>query len=173
MAISHETLPALHDMGGIDYKKIFFCLNIIGFSRKELYWTVERPRTGQQRNYAALRRVCRERGTLFEDTDFPPCPRSLYKHKKPSVQPIVWMRPHYGDQSSEEDVTDATRRMCDGLDEASGFCRRQFTEVTVRKATDFIPPRLSGQFSSHRLVCPDPPAVIHPSSSSSDPLERY
>ncbi|XP_046673592.1 calpain-1 catalytic subunit-like isoform X2 [Homalodisca vitripennis] len=58
------------------------------------YWTVERPRTGQQRNYAALRRVCRERGTLFEDTDFPPCPRSLYKHKKPSVQPIVWMRPH-------------------------------------------------------------------------------
>lgn len=59
------------------------------------YWTVERPRTGgQQRNYAALRRVCRERGTLFEDAEFPPCPRSLYRHKKPSVQPIVWMRPH-------------------------------------------------------------------------------
>lgn len=59
------------------------------------YWTVERPRTGgQQRNYSALRRVCRERGTLFEDAEFPPCPRSLYRHKKPSVQPIVWMRPH-------------------------------------------------------------------------------
>ncbi|XP_069705576.1 calpain-1 catalytic subunit-like isoform X2 [Periplaneta americana] len=56
------------------------------------YWTTERPR-GVQSHYHAVRRVCRERGVLFEDPEFPPGPRALYHHKKPPVHPIVWMRP--------------------------------------------------------------------------------
>ncbi|XP_068083720.1 calpain-9 [Anabrus simplex] len=57
------------------------------------YWTTERPRNGQS-NYQAVRRACRERGALFEDPEFPACPRSLYYHKKPALHPIVWMRPN-------------------------------------------------------------------------------
>ncbi|RZC40740.1 Peptidase C2 domain containing protein, partial [Asbolus verrucosus] len=45
-------------------------------------------------NYQAIRRACRERGSLFEDPDFPAGPRALYHHKKPALHPIVWMRPH-------------------------------------------------------------------------------
>ncbi|XP_075234910.1 calpain-1 catalytic subunit-like [Lycorma delicatula] len=58
------------------------------------YWTVERPRGTKAANYHALRRACRERGALFEDVEFPPSPRALFRHKKPPFQPIVWMRPH-------------------------------------------------------------------------------
>ncbi|XP_023706060.1 calpain-1 catalytic subunit [Cryptotermes secundus] len=56
------------------------------------YWTAERPR-GVQSHYHAVRRMCRERGVLFEDREFPPGPRVLFHHKKPPVHPIVWMRP--------------------------------------------------------------------------------
>ncbi|KAL1117657.1 hypothetical protein AAG570_003972 [Ranatra chinensis] len=58
------------------------------------FWTVERPRSGQASTYQAVKRSCRERGCLYEDPDFPPGPRALYKNKKPPMQPIVWMRPH-------------------------------------------------------------------------------
>lgn len=57
------------------------------------YCTTERPR-GVQPNYLAVRRSCRERGTLFEDPDFPVGTKALYHHKKPALHPIVWMRPH-------------------------------------------------------------------------------
>ncbi|XKL67033.1 hypothetical protein PGB90_010453 [Kerria lacca] len=56
------------------------------------YWTIERPR--QPLTYQVLKRLCRERGELFEDIDFPPSPKSLYSTRKLPVQPIVWMRPH-------------------------------------------------------------------------------
>jgi hypothetical protein len=46
-----------------------------------------------QSHYHAVRRMCRERGVLFEDREFPPGPRVLFHHKKPPVHPIVWMRP--------------------------------------------------------------------------------
>lgn len=58
------------------------------------YWTVERPRTGQTNNYQAVKRSCRERGVLFEDSSFPPNNRSLTQHKKLPFQPIIWARPH-------------------------------------------------------------------------------
>lgn len=57
------------------------------------YWTTERPRATLS-DYEAIRRTCRERGRLFEDPEFPPGSRALYRHKKPPLQPIVWMRPH-------------------------------------------------------------------------------
>ncbi|KAK3924538.1 Calpain-1 catalytic subunit [Frankliniella fusca] len=57
------------------------------------YWTTERPRATLS-DYEAIRRSCRERGRLFEDPEFPPGNRALYHHKKPPLQPIVWMRPH-------------------------------------------------------------------------------
>ncbi|KAK6628177.1 hypothetical protein RUM43_001989 [Polyplax serrata] len=58
------------------------------------YWTVERPTSGQNNNYQAVKRSCRERGVLFEDETFPPNNKSLSLHKKPPLQPIVWARPH-------------------------------------------------------------------------------
>ncbi|XP_034250609.1 calpain-9-like isoform X2 [Thrips palmi] len=57
------------------------------------YWTTERPRATLS-DYETIRRSCRERGRLFEDPEFPPGNRALYHHKKPPLQPIVWMRPH-------------------------------------------------------------------------------
>ncbi|XP_077285605.1 calpain-1 catalytic subunit-like isoform X2 [Arctopsyche grandis] len=57
------------------------------------YWTTERPRTGVS-HYQAIKRACREKGVLWEDPDFAPGPKALYKNKKPPFQPIVWMRPH-------------------------------------------------------------------------------
>ncbi|XP_065156329.1 calpain-9-like isoform X3 [Atheta coriaria] len=57
------------------------------------YCTTERQRN-QQNNYQAVKRACRERGALFDDPDFTPGPRALYHHKKPPLNPIVWMRPH-------------------------------------------------------------------------------
>ena len=49
-------------------------------------------------NYHHLKRVCRERGVLFDDLDFPASARSLYANsKKPStspIGPITWLRPH-------------------------------------------------------------------------------
>lgn len=56
------------------------------------YYTTERRKPTS--SYAAIKRSCRERGTLYEDTEFPANSRSLYHHKKPSLSPIVWMRPH-------------------------------------------------------------------------------
>ncbi|XP_072398094.1 calpain-9-like isoform X1 [Diabrotica undecimpunctata] len=41
-----------------------------------------------------IKRSCREQGRLFEDLDFPAGSKALYHHKKPSLSPIVWMRPH-------------------------------------------------------------------------------
>lgn len=63
--------------------------NVLWYFR---YWTTERPR-GVQSQYHAVRRMCRERGVVFEDPEFPPGPRVLFHHKKPPVHPIVWMRP--------------------------------------------------------------------------------
>ncbi|CAH0563874.1 unnamed protein product [Brassicogethes aeneus] len=57
------------------------------------YCTTERQRTPPT-NYQAIKRTCRERGSLYEDPDFPTNQKSLYHHKKPSLQPLVWMRPH-------------------------------------------------------------------------------
>nr|XP_022900418.1 calpain-9-like isoform X1 [Onthophagus taurus] len=56
------------------------------------YCTVERQRN--QVNIQAVKRACREKGTLYEDVDFPATTRSLFHHKKPHQHPIVWMRPH-------------------------------------------------------------------------------
>ncbi|KAI4456929.1 calpain [Holotrichia oblita] len=71
------------------------------------YCTTERQRN--QVSFQAVRRACRERGSLFEDPAFPAGPKSLYHHKKPHLNPIVWMRPHeicqrprfIGDNSSD------------------------------------------------------------------------
>ncbi|XP_018324293.1 calpain-9 isoform X2 [Agrilus planipennis] len=57
------------------------------------YCTTERNQRNRS-NYQAVRRSCRERGTLYEDPDFPTGVKALYHHKKPSLQPIIWMRPH-------------------------------------------------------------------------------
>lgn len=67
-------------------------IQIMFFSVSRRYWTVERPR--QPLTYQVLKRLCRERGELFEDVDFPPSPKSLFPNKKLPMQPIVWMRPH-------------------------------------------------------------------------------
>ena len=48
----------------------------------------------QKTNYQHIKRLCRDRGQLFEDPDFPPTNRSIYRQKKPSLHPIVWLRPH-------------------------------------------------------------------------------
>ena len=48
----------------------------------------------QKTNYQHIKRLCRDRGQLFEDPDFPPTNRSIYRHKKPALSPIVWLRPH-------------------------------------------------------------------------------
>jgi hypothetical protein len=45
-------------------------------------------------NYQHIKRLCRDRGQLFEDQDFPPSNKAIYNHKKPPLHPIVWMRPH-------------------------------------------------------------------------------
>jgi len=60
------------------------------------YWTMDRSlqRRLQKTNYQHIKRLCRDRGQLFEDVDFQPLPRSLYKNKKPPFHPIVWLRPH-------------------------------------------------------------------------------
>ena len=39
------------------------------------------------------KRLCRDRGQLFEDPDFTPTNQSIYRNKKPSLHPIVWLRP--------------------------------------------------------------------------------
>ncbi|XP_030759700.1 calpain-9-like isoform X2 [Sitophilus oryzae] len=56
------------------------------------YCTTEKRRPPS--SYAAIKRSCRERGMLYEDPEFPAGSKSLYHHKKPSLTPIVWMRPH-------------------------------------------------------------------------------
>ncbi|XP_049817199.1 calpain-9-like isoform X2 [Aethina tumida] len=56
------------------------------------YWTTERQKT--QTNYESIKRHCRERGVLYEDPDFPAGPKALFQNKRPSLHPIVWMRPH-------------------------------------------------------------------------------
>ncbi|XP_060523327.1 calpain-9-like isoform X2 [Cylas formicarius] len=56
------------------------------------YCTTERRKASN--SYQAIKRSCREKGILYEDVDFPPASKSLYHHKKPSLNPIVWMRPH-------------------------------------------------------------------------------
>ncbi|KAK9739717.1 Calpain large subunit, domain III [Popillia japonica] len=78
-----------------------------GLPRTTRYCTTERQRN--QVSFQAVRRACRERGSLFEDPAFPAGPKSLYHHKKPHLNPIVWMRPHeicqrprfIGDNSSD------------------------------------------------------------------------
>jgi len=60
------------------------------------YWTMDRSlqRKLGKTNYQHIKRLCRDRGQLFEDTDFPPSNKAIYSHKKPALHPIVWMRPH-------------------------------------------------------------------------------
>ena len=67
----------------------FFCFD-------DRYWTMDRSlqRRLQKTNYQHIKRLCRDRGQLFEDADFPANNKSLSKAKKPNVHPIVWLRPH-------------------------------------------------------------------------------
>jgi len=60
------------------------------------YWTMDRSlqRKLGKTNYQHIKRLCRDRGQLFEDQDFPPNNKAIYNHKKPPLHPIVWMRPH-------------------------------------------------------------------------------
>ena len=60
------------------------------------YWTMDRSlqRKLGKTNYQHIKRLCRDRGQLFEDTDFPPSNKAIYSHRKPALHPIVWMRPH-------------------------------------------------------------------------------
>ena len=60
------------------------------------YWTMDRSlqRKLGKTNYQHIKRLCRDRGQLFEDQDFPPNNKAIYSHKKPPLHPIVWMRPH-------------------------------------------------------------------------------
>ena len=60
------------------------------------YWTMDRSlqRRLQKTNYQHIKRLCRDRGQLFEDADFPANNRSVYKNKKPPLHPIAWLRPH-------------------------------------------------------------------------------
>ena len=51
----------------------------------------------QKTNYQHIKRLCRDRGQLFEDPDFTPTNRSIYRNKKPALHPIVWLRPHVSD----------------------------------------------------------------------------
>lgn len=87
------------------------------FFKKKRYWTNEKTTKDQGRgglasggaggtsvggarhlpsNYHQLKRVCRDRGLLFDDPDFPTTARSLYTNKKPANLggPITWLRPH-------------------------------------------------------------------------------
>ena len=63
------------------------------------YWTMDRSlqRRLQKTNYQHIKRLCRDRGQLFEDPDFTPTNRSIYRNKKPALHPIVWLRPHVSD----------------------------------------------------------------------------
>ena len=63
---------------------------------------MERPR--QPLTYQVLKRLCRERGHLYEDAEFPPHTKSLYPTKKLPVQPIVWMRPHVSRKENFQSV---------------------------------------------------------------------
>ncbi len=60
------------------------------------YWTMDRSlqRRLQKTNYQHIKRLCRDRGQLFEDADFPPSARSVYRSRKPPLYPITWLRPH-------------------------------------------------------------------------------
>ncbi|CAL4122952.1 unnamed protein product, partial [Meganyctiphanes norvegica] len=62
------------------------------------YWTIDRSLARKRErsggSYSQIKRGLRERGQLFEDTEFPATTRALYHHKKPHLNPIVWMRPH-------------------------------------------------------------------------------
>ncbi|XP_071546389.1 calpain-9-like [Panulirus ornatus] len=78
--------------GGINYKvddKL---------STLSRYWTIDRSLARKRErsggSYTHIKRGLRERGQLFEDSEFTITSRSLYTHKKPHLGPIVWMRPH-------------------------------------------------------------------------------
>ena len=70
------------------------------------YWTMDRSlqRRLQKTNYQHIKRLCRDRGQLFEDPDFPPNNRSIYRNKKPPLHPIVWLRPHVSSCSTFSDL---------------------------------------------------------------------
>ena len=44
--------------------------------------------------YQEIKKKLRDNGLLFEDNDFSPGSKALFNHKKPSLQPIIWLRPH-------------------------------------------------------------------------------
>ena len=62
-------------------------------------------------NYQHIKRLCRDRGQLFEDTDFPPGNRAVYSHKRPALHPIVWMRPHVSHYETL-DICAETEHVC-------------------------------------------------------------
>ncbi|XP_068245051.1 calpain-9-like isoform X1 [Palaemon carinicauda] len=62
------------------------------------YWTIDRSLARKRErsggSYGRIKRNLRERGQLFEDTEFTATTKSLYYSKKPPIGPLVWMRPH-------------------------------------------------------------------------------
>ena len=81
-----DLVPGVAPTRGIDDKQ----------STLSRYWTMDRSlqRKLGKTNYQHIKRLCRDRGQLFEDTDFPPSNKAIYSHRKPALHPIVWMRPH-------------------------------------------------------------------------------
>ncbi|KAK8765047.1 hypothetical protein V5799_032344, partial [Amblyomma americanum] len=49
---------------------------------------------GHGPGYSYLKRLCRDRGTLFEDPEFPPSHRALSSKNKYASAQVVWMRPY-------------------------------------------------------------------------------
>lgn len=49
---------------------------------------------GHGPGYSYLKRLCRDRGTLFEDPEFPPSNRALSSKNKYASAQVVWMRPY-------------------------------------------------------------------------------
>ncbi|XP_050504274.1 calpain-3-like isoform X3 [Diabrotica virgifera virgifera] len=73
-------------------------MNGLATKLEEKQSTLSRCCTADRRKKASsfydIKRSCREQGRLYEDLDFPASSKALYHHKKPSLSPIVWMRPH-------------------------------------------------------------------------------
>ncbi|XP_076054370.1 calpain-9-like [Oratosquilla oratoria] len=62
------------------------------------YWTIDRNDSRKRErsggSYSQLKRTLRERGQLYEDTEFPAVAKTLYTNRKPHLWPVVWLRPH-------------------------------------------------------------------------------
>uniref|UniRef100_T1JFC5 Calpain catalytic domain-containing protein n=1 Tax=Strigamia maritima TaxID=126957 RepID=T1JFC5_STRMM len=60
------------------------------------YWTLDRSMRRPQGacNFNHLKRICREKGVLFEDPDFTVCNKTIFIKNKPPIRPLIWKRPH-------------------------------------------------------------------------------